>query len=340
MENVNLKTLALQLQLSVATVSKALRDSHEISAETKKRVSELATQLNYIPNPYASSLRKRTSKTIAVVIPEIADSFFAEAINGIESIAQYKGYHVLIYLTHESFEKEKAILMDFQSGRVDGVLLSVSTATVSTTHILNLQSHGTPIVIFDRICDEIKTAKVSTDDYNSGYMAAQHLIDNCCKKIAFLSISTTLSIIKKRMNGYRQAMIDNNLPMNENFEINCTLNDNYNNTIIRNLLKDDERPNGIIASVERLTANIYMACKQLQLKIPKDVAVISFSNLKTAMILDPALTTITQPAFDMGKAAASLLFKSLEKKNFDLDIESEVLPSVLTVRNSTIKYYE
>jgi len=334
MENVNLKTLALQLQLSVATVSKALGDSHEISAETKKRVSELAAKLNYIPNPYASSLRKRISKTIAAVIPEIADSFFAEAINGIESIAQYKGYHVLIYLTHEIFEKEKAILMDFQSGRVDGVLLSVSAATVSTTHISNLQAHGTPIVIFDRICDEIKTAKVSTDDFNCGYMATQHLIDNCCEKIAFLSISPTLSITKKRLNGYRQAMIDNNLLMNENFEINCTSNDNYDNTVIKNLLKSEDRPNG---SVERLTASIYIACKQLQLKIPEDVAVISFSNLKTAIILDPSLTTITQPAFDMGKAAASLLFKSLEKKNFDLDTESEVFPSVLTVRNSTIK---
>lgn len=338
MEHVNLKALALQLQLSVATVSKALRDSHEISAETKKRVSELAAKLNYVPNPYASSLRKRTSKTIAVVIPEIADSFFAEAINGIEFIAQHKGYHVLIYLTHESSEKEKSILMDFQSGRVDGILLSISAATVSTTHISNLQAHGTPIVVFDRICDEIKTAKVSIDDFNSGYMAAQHLIDNYCKKIAFLSISPTLSITKKRMNGYRQAIIDNNLAIKEDFEINCTLNDNYNNTVIEDLLKADERPDGIIASVERLTASIYMACKQLQLKIPEDVAVISFSNLKTAMILDPSLTTITQPAFDMGKAAASLLFKSLEKKNFDLDTESEVFPSVLTVRNSTLKY--
>src|SRR3954470_5047767 len=121
MEHVNLKTLAIQLQLSTATVSKALRDSHEISYETKQRVLKLATDLNYTPNPYASSLRRRVSKTIAVVIPEVADSFFAEAINGIESIAQAKGYHVLIYLTHESFEKEKAILMDFQSGRVDGV---------------------------------------------------------------------------------------------------------------------------------------------------------------------------------------------------------------------------
>ncbi len=337
MENVTLKTLASQLGLSAATVSKALRDSHEISSETKQRVLELAAKLNYVPNPYASSLRKRVSKTIAVVIPEVADSFFAEAINGIESVAQDKGYHVLIYLTHEKFEKEKAILMDFQSGRVDGVLLSVSVETADTTHISNLQSHGIPIVIFDRIIDEIETAKVSTDDFNSGYIAAQHLIENSCKKIAYLSVSPTLSIINKRMNGYMQAMTDNNFTEKDFYIVNCTLNDEQNNTIILNLLGEKNRPDGIIASVEKLTTNIYVACKQLQLIIPEDVAVVSFSNLKTALILNPSLTTITQPAFSMGKSAALLLFKSLEKKNFNLNIESQVFPSVLTIRDSTVK---
>src|SRR4051794_6648692 len=209
MENINLKTLAVRLQLSTATVSKALRDSHEISNETKQRVQQLASLLNYVPNAYASSLRKRVSRTIAVVIPEVADSFFAEAINGIESIAHRNGYHVLIYLTHESFDVEKSILMDFQSGRVDGVLLSVTAETTSTDHIAMLQSKKIPIVIFDRICDEIDTAKVCTDDYNGGYTAAQHLIDNGCKNIAYLSISQTLSITNKRMKGYRQAMADN-----------------------------------------------------------------------------------------------------------------------------------
>ena len=337
MENVNLKTLAVQLKLSAATVSKALRDSHEISTATKQRVAELAAKLNYVPNPYASSLRKRVSKTIAVVLPEVADSFFAEAINGIESIAQEKGYHVLIYLTHENVEKEKAILKDFQSGRVDGVLLSVSAETIHTDHISNLKSFGIPLVVFDRICDEIETAKVFTDDFNGGFTAAQHLIDNGCKTIAFLSVSSTLSIIRKRINGYRQAMTDNGFSEKELFVVDCTSNDEQNNTIILNLLKGENKPDGIIASVEKLTANIYTACHQLQLKIPEDAAVVSFSNLKTAAILNPSLTTITQPAFAMGKAAASLLFKSLEKKNYLIDKESLSFPSVLTVRNSSVK---
>src|SRR5882724_6794194 len=135
MGNVTIRILARQLQLSAATVSKALADSHEISGPTKKRVLEMAAALNYVPNPYASSLRKRKSKTIAVVLPEVADSFFSLAINGIESVAQDKGYHVLIYLTHENFLKEQAILNDFKSGRVDGVLMSVTSETVDTAHI-------------------------------------------------------------------------------------------------------------------------------------------------------------------------------------------------------------
>src|SRR5260370_741884 len=135
-----------KLNLSIATVSKALRDSHEISAATKLKVIELAKQLNYVPNPYASSLRKRTSKTIAVVLPEVADSFFSLAINGIETIAQEKGYHVLIYLTHESFVKEINILKDFQSGRVDGILLSVSDETNNSDHVKEVIAAGIPVV--------------------------------------------------------------------------------------------------------------------------------------------------------------------------------------------------
>jgi len=138
MDNITIKMLAKELNLSTAAISKALRDSHEISIPTKQRVQELAHKLNYIPNAYAGSLRRRKSKTIAVVLPEVADSFFSLAINGIEAIAEEKGYHVLIYLTHENLSREQAILKDFQSGRVDGVLMSLTTETASYQHICEL----------------------------------------------------------------------------------------------------------------------------------------------------------------------------------------------------------
>src|SRR5687767_4367268 len=208
MKTINIKELAGELKLSVSTISKALHDSYEISEETKQRVLETASRLNYIPNPYASSLRGRKSKNIALVIPEVADSFFSLAINGIESVAKEKGYHVLICLTHESFENEKDILKEFQGGRVDGVLMSVSGKTAQSDHINDLISNGIPLIFFDRICEDVETAKITTNDFESGYKAAEHLIQQGCAKIAFLSISTSLSISNKRLEGYLLAHED------------------------------------------------------------------------------------------------------------------------------------
>ncbi|MBS1565837.1 MAG: LacI family DNA-binding transcriptional regulator [Bacteroidetes bacterium] len=336
MATVNLKKLATELNLSVSTVSKALMNSHEISAETKERVLLLAKQLNYVPNPYASSLRRKTSKTIAVVIPEVADSFFSIAINGIEAVAQDKGYHVLIYLTHESFQKEKAILNDFQSGRVDGVLMSVTSETEDMTPMRDLHSRGIPVIFFDRVCEEIETGKITTDDFESGYNAAKHLIEGGCLRIAFLSFSKSLSISNKRMEGYRKALADHNIGFNEEDLIFCTNDDTYNHNLLKNILVQPRHPDGIIASVEKLTTTVYLVCRELGRNIPRDVQVISFSNLQSALILNPALSTITQPAFDMGKTAASILFRALEKPGFNLKKENHIIPSVLIPRDSTI----
>jgi LacI family transcriptional regulator len=335
MKNINIKELALELNLSVSTVSKALNDSYEISEETKRRVLETAARLNYVPNPYASSLRGRKSKNIGVVIPEVADSFFSLAINGIESVAKQKGYHVLICLTHESFENERIILKDFQGGRVDGVLLSVSRETSQCEHINDLILNGLPLVFFDRACDDVETAKITTNDFESGYKAAEHLIKQNCNHIAFLSISNSLSISNKRLEGHLQALKDFDIPVNPKHIILCTNDAEQNYKLIKKLLQQKDRPNGIVASVEKLTTPVYMACEALKLRIPNDVKVVCFSNLETAAILNPSLTTITQPAFEMGKTAATLLFRALENRNFSLVKEDFIIPSELVVRGSS-----
>ena len=335
MKNINIKELAGKLNLAVSTVSKALHDSYEISEDTKKRVMETAAALNYIPNPYASSLRGRKSKNIAVVIPEVADSFFSLAINGIESVAKEKGYHVLIYLTHESFENEKNILKEFQCGRVDGVLISVSSETSQGDHINDLILNGVPVIFFDRICEKVETAMITTDDWESGYKATEHLIQQGCDKIAFLSISKKLSMSGKRLTGYFQALTDYKLRVDKKNVLLCTNDEQQNYLLILKLLKKKNRPNGIVASVEKLTTPVYQACLSLKLNIPQDVKVVCFSNLSTASILNPSLTTITQPAFEMGKESAIILFKALEKTNFNLKSESRIIPSTLIVRRST-----
>lgn len=335
MDKLTIRTLAKELQLSVSTISKALRDSHEISAETKRKVLELAEKLNYTPNPYASSLRKKNSNTIAVVLPEVADSFFSLAINGIESVAREKGYHVLIYLTHENFAREQSILNDFKSGRVDGILISVSAETNNSDHINELINLGKPLVFFDRVCEDVDTGSIITNDTESSYEATCHLLQKGCKKIAFLYTSPDLSINKKRLEGYSKALNEFGLqPQKENI-ILCDGDSDSNYNIIYSILKNKTRPDGILACVEKLTTPIYLACKELKLAIPGNIKLVSFTNLPAALILSPTLTTVTQPAFEMGKAAAEILFKAIQKTNYNLKKEKIIIPSCLNVRDST-----
>ncbi|GAB2816345.1 LacI family DNA-binding transcriptional regulator [Ferruginibacter profundus] len=331
----NLKQLAKELNLSFSTVSKALRDSHEISNSTKERVLAKAKELNYQVNPLASSFRKQKTKTIAVIIPEVVNDFFGPVINGIESIAQEKGYHVLIYLTHEDMAKEVAITQLLQNGRVDGLMISLSAKTTDTTHLEVLKEKEIPLVFFDRIAEHIDAPKVITDDFSSGAEATQHLIENGCKRIAFLSISQSLSISNKRMNGYLEALKNNNIPIDESLVVHCDGDSPGDNDLIRALLSRKDRPDGIFASIEHLAIATYEICEALKLRIPRDVKVICFSNLKTAGLLNPSMTTITQPAFEIGREAASILFKLVEKKGHHFLLEKTIIKSTLVKRNST-----
>lgn len=333
-----LKDIARRLGISIATVSRALQDSYEIGEATKKKVVQLAKELNYQPNPYASSLRRRVSKTIAVVLPEVADSFFSLAINGIESVALEKGYHVLIYLTHESLEREKAILAEFKSGRVDGILISVSEETASGGHILEIMDAGVPVVFFDRVCEEVDTSQVVTNDYDCGKLAALHLAEQGCRRISYLCTSPALHISKKRMDGYREGLKEAGIRFREADIVVCSSSLTANSKLVESILRRKGRPDGFIASVEKLTTPVYLSCQKLGLQIPSDVKLLSFTNLQAALILQPPLTTITQPAFEMGAAAARQLFNNLDKKRKYHSSERIVIESRLYPRGSTARH--
>ncbi len=333
----NLKLLAKELGLSISSVSKALRDSYEISAETKKRVREMADKLNYQPNPFASSLRRKKSITIAVVIPEIANNFFALAMDGIQMVAQQKGYHVLTYLTHEDHKNEESTIQQLKGGRVDGVLLSLCRDTADVKHLASLHETGIPLVFFDRVPETMECPTVTTDDYESGYKATEHLIKAGCKKISCLSLSNYLSITHKRMKGYEDALQHHNIKLDPKWVLQCT-NDNATNlAMITKMLNKKDRPDGIFATVEKLAISTYYVCQDIKLKIPQQLKVISFSNLRTASLLNPSLSTITQPAFEIGKESAALLFRMIEKKTFGNRIDKIVLKSSLIERDSSKK---
>lgn len=333
---VNLKELAAELKLSPSTVSRALNDSYEISEQTKKKVISMAEKMNYQPNPFARSLRENKSKTIAVVIPERINNFFTQVIDGIEQIMQQHGYHLLVYNTHEDVDREKKIISLLLNGRADAIVMSVSSQTSDVAHLERLHERGVPLIFFDRICSGIPTTKFITNDYESAYEGTKHLLQQGCKKISFLMLSKELSITKERLRGYTDAIKAAGLDLDAAFSLICAQDEEANIELIRVMLEGEDRPDGILASVEKLALATYQAVKRTNLRIPNDLKIISFSNMSIASLLNPPLTTITQPAFTIGEECAKLLIKKLTRpKQPDLPNQVIMVPSKITIRAST-----
>ena len=339
-EAITIKDIAKALGLSTSTVSRALRGSHEISSETKKMVIEYAEQFNYRPNPIALSLKERRSRSIGVVVSEIANNFFSQAINGIESVAYNRGYHVIISQNHESYEREIVNVEHLASRSVDGLLVSLSAETDNIEHFKKLHDKGFPIVFFDRITDEIETHKVVADNYKGAYNATQHLINAGYKKIAHLSSASHLSISKERLNGYKAALTDNNIPVNEAYIKNC----NHGGMIfkeledaVKMLLHLKDKPDAIFSAGDRLTVSCLQVLKTLEIKVPEVVALMGFSNSPLGELMNPSLSAVKQPAFEMGQTATELLIKIIESKRAVTEFETIVLQTEVITRDSSAK---
>jgi LacI family transcriptional regulator len=336
MRNINIKELAKVLNLSTSTVSRAFRDNSDISKETKDKILAAAKEFNYQPNHYASNLREQRSKTIAVIVPELANNFFSQAIHGIERIARGKGYHILIYATDDDYEKEVSFIRHLHNGRADGIIMSVSGEANDHTYLNELNQQRLPLVFFDRVYEDIITPRVITNDYDSSFAAAQHLIKQGCKRIAYLVINKNLSIGKTRMQGYLDALEKYNIPFDDHLIVDCTNSYKRNNVILKDMFRK-LKPDGVFTSVERLAFATYYACYDMNISIPQEVKVVGFSSLEIAPLLNPSLTTVTQPATQIGIEAASLLFKMLEHPERVNINEKIILDSKLIKRNSTAK---
>ncbi|MEO5594726.1 MAG: LacI family DNA-binding transcriptional regulator [Chitinophagaceae bacterium] len=339
-EAVTIKDIAKALGLSTSTVSRALRDSYEISPETKQLVLDYARQINYRPNPIALSLKERRSRSIGVIVSEIANSFFSQIINGIESIAYSKGYNVIISQTRESYERE-VINMDFLSSRsVDGFLISVSTETKDFTHITDLYERGLPIVFVDRMVESVDTHKVIADNFKGAYDATTHLIKNGYKRIAHLANSEYLSITKERAAGYRQALADAKMEFNDSYLQHCLHGGMIYDEVdkaMNELMNQKHKPDAIFASADKLTTNSMRYCRAKGIIIPDDLAMVGFSNLDLTELLSPSLSVVRQPAFEMGQVSAELLIKTIESKRPVTEFETRVLPAELFIRESSGK---
>ncbi|WP_428655205.1 LacI family DNA-binding transcriptional regulator [Runella sp.] len=340
MEIITIKDIAKALNLSTSTVSRALRGSYEINPETKRLVMEYAERMNYRPNPIALSLKENRSRSIGVIIPEIANNFFSQAINGIESIAYNRGYHVVISQNHESYERELVSTQYLAQRRVDGLLVSLSGESNDLEHFKELQSKGLPIVFFDRVPQDYITHKVTADNFAGAYEATEHLIEQGFQRIAHLTSPSWLSITYERLEGYKKALQNHEIPIEESYIKYCSHGGMIEEEVekaVMELINHPDRPDAIFTAGDRLTTTCMSLIRQAGLRIPEDIAIVGFTNLITAHLLNPSLSAVRQPAYEMGQLATEFLIDLIERPKATIRFETKKLDTYLVIRESSIK---
>ncbi|MGO1244238.1 MAG: LacI family DNA-binding transcriptional regulator [Sphingobacterium sp.] len=332
-ENYTIKDIAKALNLSTSTVSRALRDSYEISAETKKLVMDYAQKINYRANPIARSLKERKSNSIGIIVTEIANNFFSQVIDGIESVAYSRDYQVVISQTHESSEREKLNVEHLFSRSTDGLLMAMSSETADVTYLRNLMERGFPIVFFDRVPSGIASHQVIADNRQGGLEAVNYLVAQGNKKIAHLTGAHNLSITTERLEGFKNGLTANNLPYFPELVKYCE----YGGLLqeeIENAVNELAQHNydAIFISGDKLTTG-YLQAAMGSSDIDTDkIAIAGFTNSKVFNIFSPSITAIRQPAFEMGKRAAELLIEQIESKYPIDEFQTVVLPTTLIGR--------
>lgn len=334
MEAITIKDIAKALNLSTSTVSRALRGSYEINTETKKMVLEYAEKMNYHPNPIALSLKENRSKAIGVIVPEIANNFFSQAINGIEAVAYDRGYHVVIFQSHESYERERSNIQHLVGRKVDGVLISLSGQTTEVEHLQEIQKRGVPLVVFDRISNDIISNKVIADNFQGAYEATEHLILSGRKRIAHITSPSLLYTTNERLEGYKAALAKYDIPFNESLVRYCGFEPEDAKQVIFEIL-ETQKPDAIFTASDRLALDSFAAVKAKGIQIPEQVAFIGFTNLGVAHLLDPPLSTIVQPAFAIGKTAAEMLLDTIENKQSNAAVKTIKIPTEVNLRTSS-----
>ena len=337
-EKATLKQIAKDLGVSVSTVSKALNDSPEISEPTKIKIQEFAKLKNYKPNITALNLKNRKTKTIGVIIPNILNSFFAKVFSGIEKVADEKGYHVITCISNESLEKEIHTMEMLSNGTIDGFILSISEESQkenSFQHFTQIINDGTPIVMFDRITDEVNCDKVVVDDLDSAFNATQHLINSGCKKIALFSAINNLSVAKLRVKGYKRALENNNIQLEKDLVLLCDSTEDFD-AKIDNFFKNNTI-DAVFGLDEHSSATAIKMGLKHGYKIPENLSVIGFADGVWSRRLSPSLSTVSQHGPEIGEAAAKMLIEKLESKEEEYTYRTQVIKTELRQRESTKK---
>jgi len=330
---ITIKDIARALEISPSTVSRALQSHPDISVSTREKVKEYARVHHYKPNGLALSLRTSKNNTIGVIIPEIIHYFFSTVLAGIEHVADVEGYNVIVCQSGENYEKEVRNTAALISGRVSGVLASLSKNTTNYNHFQEIVDSDIPLVFFDRICIGILTDKVVVDDYAGALAATEYLIKTGCKRIAFFSSLPHLEISKNRKNGYMDALRKHRIPVEDNMIRICDTRDDAIR-ITPEFLMRENRPDAFFAINDQCAAGILWAVKRFGLKVPEEVSIFGFSDGEFAMASDPMLSTVEQHGFEVGKNAAKLLISKIKGETPD-KYTNKIIKTNLVIRGTT-----
>lgn len=337
MKKLTLKEIAQIFNVSISTVSKAINDSHEISGELKEKIQRFAKENKYRPNKLALNLRQRKTKTIGVVVPNILNYFFTQVFSGIEKVADREGYNLLSCISDESYEKEVRTLGFLGGGTVDGLIISMAEETQYKNrldHFQHLLDEQLPLVMFDRVSDEILCDKVIVDDFEAGYKTTKYFLNLGCRTVAVITTIDHSSVGKLRVNGYKNALQEAGIPYDDRLILRIGKKDDLE--VLMSFLLNYGQIDGIMALDEITAVEVLRIIKARGYRVPEDISVIGFTNGKLSRYVTPALTAVSQHGTYLGETAAKLLIERIENK-LPTVRTTKLIKTSLIVRDSTKK---
>ena len=334
MENqATIKDIARALQISTSTVSRALRNANDVNPQTRNAVLKIAEELNYQPNQLALSLLNKQTHTIGVIVPNL-DYVLSMMVKGIDEIALEAGYTVMVCQSNESYGREVVNTKRLKDSLVDGFIISISSETKLVDHFKKIQDQKKPMVVFDRLSSDLIAPKIRLDNEEGGFLATQHLIEQGYKRIAILAGQENLDFSNRRMDGYLKALKNNNLKVYKDLIVHCEFNQDYAYEATKELLSMKRRPDAIFTISDRMAIGAMLAIKEKGLQMPTDIGLVGFNNEPLTQLVTPTISSVDQPSFEIGKAAAKIF---IEMMNSDSDMNNReiVFKSKLIIRESS-----
>ena len=328
-----IKDIARMLKISTSTVSRALRDATDVGRETKNAVKALAEELNYQPNKFALSLQQKQTHTIGVIVPNL-DYVLATMVKGIDEVALEAGYTVMVCQSNESFGREIVNTRRLLDSLVDGFIISVSSETKVFDHFKKIQDKNMPVVVFDRLIADMKVPSVRLDNKDGGLQATEHLLEQGYRRIAILAGPKNLGISNERMDGYIAALKKYKIKIDPDLIIHCDFNQDYAYLATKELLAMKKRPDAIFTISDRMAIGAMLAIKEKGLKMPDDIGLVGFNNEPVTSLVSPTISSVDQPAFELGKIAAKLFIETMHN-NDDMGHVEEILKPKLHIRESS-----